>query len=159
MIVFGKERNYIIHDEDNVKGFFGPYRWLSNYHLCEIYYGGNMFPATENAYMYSKIDPVDRENNPYVIRLLTCTPSEAGKIGRNMPIRSDWDDVRYDMMKTMLIDKFTRHQSLKVQLMETAPKYLEETNHWKDIYWGVCDGIGENNLGKALMEIRNGFML
>ena len=35
-----------------------------------------------------------------------------------------------------------------------ADKYIEETNHWGDVFWGVCDGVGESNLGKVLMGIR-----
>lgn len=30
-----------------------------------------------------------------------------------------------------------------------------EGNTWGDKVWGVCDGIGENNLGKTLMRIRS----
>lgn len=32
---------------------------------------------------------------------------------------------------------------------------LIEGNYWHDTYWGVCEGVGENHLGKLLMEIRN----
>ena len=31
-------------------------------------------------------------------------------------------------------------------------RYIEETNHWSDIFWSVD---GENNLGKILMGIRS----
>ena len=31
---------------------------------------------------------------------------------------------------------------------------LIEGNNWKDTYWGVCHGKGQNNLGKLLMRIR-----
>ena len=40
-------------------------------------------------------------------------------------------------------------------LLSTGDKYLEETNHWKDTYYGVCDGVGKNVLGKILMSVRN----
>jgi len=35
---------------------------------------------------------------------------------------------------------------------------LEETNTWGDKYWGVCNGEGENQLGKLLMKIRENIM-
>ena len=38
MIVFGKERDYIIHDESQIKGFFGEYRFLSNFELGDVIY-------------------------------------------------------------------------------------------------------------------------
>jgi predicted NAD-dependent protein-ADP-ribosyltransferase YbiA (DUF1768 family) len=39
-------------------------------------------------------------------------------------------------------------------LLATGDTYLEETNTWGDIWFGVCNGIGKNYLGKMLMEIR-----
>ena len=47
-----------------------------------------------------------------------------------------------------------QNAALNTLLQETQNKYLEETNHWNDTFWGVCNGIGENMLGKILMEIR-----
>ena len=57
-------------------------------------------------------------------------------------------------MSAVVFDKFYRNIDLRNKLMETGNRYLEETNHWKDRYWGVCDGKGENNLGKILMSVR-----
>lgn len=31
---------------------------------------------------------------------------------------------------------------------------IYEGNDWHDVYWGVCNGVGENMLGKMLMKIR-----
>ena len=59
-------------------------------------------------------------------------------------------------MYQILLDKFTRNIELKNKLKATGTKYIEETNHWKDTYWGVDYKIGgENNLGKILMLIRD----
>jgi predicted NAD-dependent protein-ADP-ribosyltransferase YbiA (DUF1768 family) len=52
------------------------------------------------------------------------------------------------------LDKFSRNYQLGDLLIETGDKYLEETNHWKDKIWGVCDGVGKNWLGKILMDVR-----
>jgi len=37
---------------------------------------------------------------------------------------------------------------------EQIKRNEEIGNHWGDRYWGVCDGKGENNLGKIQMGIR-----
>ena len=66
-------------------------------------------------------------------------------------------------MKSLLIQKFDRDLNPEnyQKLMMTGDKYLEETNYWNDIFWGVAkkdlneQGVGENNLGKLLMEIRS----
>jgi hypothetical protein len=39
-------------------------------------------------------------------------------------------------------------------LLATGDMELIEDNDWDDTYWGVCNGAGENNLGKLLMKIR-----
>ena len=52
-------------------------------------------------------------------------------------------------------EKFKTHPDLAAQLLATDPQELVEGNHWKDTYWGVCDGIGQNNLGKILMIVRD----
>jgi predicted NAD-dependent protein-ADP-ribosyltransferase YbiA (DUF1768 family) len=49
-----------VHDDKNVKGFFGNFRFLSNFHVCAIEYEGLIYPSTENAYQASKVVPVDR---------------------------------------------------------------------------------------------------
>jgi hypothetical protein len=28
------------------------------------------------------------------------------------------------------------------------------SNHWKDTFWGVYNGVGKNMLGKLLMQVR-----
>ena len=56
-----------------------------------------------------------------------------------------------------IFQKFLLHLPLREMLLETGDKYIEETNYWKDTYWGVCDGIGENNLGKIIMATREYF--
>ena len=58
-------------------------------------------------------------------------------------------------MAILVLQKFIMNQSLKEMLLATENAYLEETNHWLDRYWGVDeDGVGENNLGKILMAVR-----
>ena len=38
--------------------------------------------------------------------------------------------------------------------IHTGEAELIEGNDWGDITWGVCNGIGENKLGKILMKLR-----
>jgi N-glycosidase YbiA len=149
MKVFGIERNYIIHDENNVKGFFAEYRWLSNYHVCDIYFEGILYPSTENAYQAAK-------SNDIFIRqqMVELTPNESKKFGQQITIRGDWHKIKYDVMCSVVFEKFYRHLDLRQALIDTGNKHLSEDNHWGDQYWGVCEGKGENSLGKILMAVR-----
>lgn len=149
MIIMGQERNYIIHDENNVKGFFADYRFLSNFHVADVWYEGILYPSTEHAYQAAKT--LD-ENVRKEFLELTC--SKAKHKGQEIGLRPNWDTIKYDVMFAVVFDKFFRHQDLREQLLSTGSKYLEETNHWHDVYYGVCDGVGKNVLGKILMKVR-----
>ena len=79
---------------------------------------------------------------------------------RLIKVRSDWDNVKYDIMLEVLRAKF-QDEYLKTKLLETDPQYLEETNYWHDNFFGncICDKCknieGKNYLGKILMKIRD----
>jgi len=147
--LMGAERDYIIHDENNVKGFFLDYRFLSNFHVADVWYEGILYPSTEHAYQAAKTldENVRRE-------FLTLTCNKAKHKGQEIGLRPNWESIKYDVMFAVVFDKFFRHQDLRDLLISTGDKYLEETNHWKDRYYGVCDGTGQNVLGKILMEVR-----
>ena len=145
-----KWREYSVHSETEVKGFFGKYRFLSNYHVCNIQDEGRLFPSTENAYMAAKTDVQSIKDE-----FLDIQPSEAKKKGYTVPLRPDWDLVKVDVMRRVVFQKFLAHQDLREALLKTNYAYLEETNHWGDKFWGVCEGEGLNVLGKILMETRS----
>jgi len=149
MIVFGKERDYIIHDESQIKGFFGEYRFLSNFELGDVIYEGIKYPSSENAYQAAKSLDLEIRN-----QFVNISPNESKKLGRKVDVREDWEEVKYGIMYQIVLDKFSRNYQLGDLLIETGDKYLEETNHWKDKIWGVCDGVGKNWLGKILMDVR-----
>ena len=149
MLVFGKDRDYIIHDDQNIKGMFGPYRYMSNFHIAPVIYEGLEYPSTENGYQAAKsTDPEIRK------QFQNITPSESKKLGQKIAKRPDWDEIKYQVMLDLCTYKFTMHSDLREALLSTYPKYISEENHWHDTYWGVCNGIGENMLGKTLMRIR-----
>lgn len=149
MIVYGKDRDYIVHDDTNIKGMFGDYRWLSNFHICPIYFEGSLYHSTEAAYMSGKSTDLEVRK-----QFIDITPSSARKLGQTISLRDGWDDIKYDVMAAVVFDKYYRNLDLRKLLLETGDKYIEETNHWSDIYWGVCDGVGQNNLGIITMNIR-----
>ena len=57
-------------------------------------------------------------------------------------------------MRDVLRAKFSDPE-LRGRLLATGEKHLVEGNHWGDRVWGQCPvGIGENWLGRLLMDIR-----
>ena len=56
-------------------------------------------------------------------------------------------------MLTGLRKKFADPE-LRNLLLATGDEELIEGNYWGDTYWGVCNGVGQNKLGKLLMQVR-----
>jgi hypothetical protein len=137
------------YDENNIKGFFGGYRWLSNYHICPVMFEGDLYPSSENAYQAAKSPWCDRSI------YWKCTPKEAKNLGGQVKNDAGWFSRNLDIMEQILLDKFTRNADLKQKLLETGSALLEESNWWNDTFWGTCDGKGENTLGKILMKVRD----
>lgn len=148
-----KERNIHLHDENNIKGLFGKYRYLSNFHLVPIQYEGIVYPSTENAYMAAKsiVTPHDVDERAQMRYL---APSQAKEAGKLVTLRKDWEEVKVQIMYELNLQKFAWHPELRTALLLTENKFIEETNWWNDRVWGVCDGIGQNHLGIILMRIR-----
>jgi predicted NAD-dependent protein-ADP-ribosyltransferase YbiA (DUF1768 family) len=74
-------------------------------------------------------------------------------MGRAVTLRHDWEAVKFSYMELGLRLKF-QNSDLAEKLIATGDEELVEGNTWGDRVWGVCDGEGENRLGKLLMKIR-----
>lgn len=148
-----------VHNDKEIKGFFGDYRWLSNFHPVKISYEGINYPSTENAYQASKFESLPRTDllGSQIFELkkvyALISPAAAKKHSKQIPLRPDWDSVKLQVMEDITRLKY-QDRILRQLLIDTGDKYLEETNWWSDKFWGVCRGEGENNLGKIIMKIR-----
>ncbi len=133
-----------------IRRFTGEYRFLSNFFPCRITYEGITYPSTEHAYQAAKtLSQKERR------RFVDMTAGEAKREGRKLQMRSDWEEVKLQVMEDVLCLKFFGNKSLAAQLLATGDQELIEGNAWGDTFWGVCNGIGENHLGKLLMKVRN----
>lgn len=126
------------------------FNWFSNFEPCNITIDGIVWPSVENYYQAMKSnDPVIRQD------IRRATPAEAKKMGRRILIRSGWLESRNDVMMRALVAKFNQAQ-WQARLVETGTQPLIEWNNWGDRIWGVTtDGIGDNLLGRMLMDIRD----
>ena len=138
-------------DEFSIKGFFKEYRFLSNYHLCNVLYNGYNYPSSEHAYMAAKTDDPFHKS---VLANGISTPKLAKAYGQTIPLVDNWDKIKIMVMIDVIYCKFSQNSGILKLLLETGNRELEETNYWNDTYWGVCNSIGHNNLGKSLMAVR-----
>lgn len=130
--------------------FQGYYRFLSNFYLCDVFWEDILYPSSEHAYQASK--SIKQKIRISVSHL--ATPSLAKRFGQGIPLRKDWDKIKIATMKEIVLCKFSQNKLLKEQLLNTGDMILEEGNRWKDEFWGIYKGKGENHLGKILMEVR-----
>lgn len=137
-------------NEHGIYGFFGEYRWLSNFHVSPCEFDGIVYPSSEHAYQAAKT--MDLEVRELFLQLKT--PGQAKKFGAALELPENWDQIKVGVMGQVLLSKFMDLE-LREKLLATEHLELEETNYWGDRFWGVCDGEGENNLGILLKRVRS----
>ena len=132
-----------------ITNFSNEYNWLSNFYPCVIEYESIKYSSVEHAFVAAKTNSLD-------IRQLISripTPGLVKKIGKHLILRDDWEQVKLNIMRELLLKKF-QIPELKELLLSTGNTALVEGNTWGDTFWGVCNGEGSNYLGKLLMGIR-----
>lgn len=134
-----------------INEFRGEYRWLSNFFPAKVKYNGLDYPTTEHAYQAAKSD------DPKVWKQFQelKTPREAQKLGQTIPLPPNWDKKKWSVMFRLNLQKYDNSPELRLKLLSTGDQELIEGNTWGDVYWGVCNGEGRNELGRILMIIRD----
>lgn len=123
--------------------------FLSNFAPAEVQIFGELYPTVEHAYQAAKTTS-DRER----LALQKCkTPGEAKKMGCMLTLRPQWDEIKDDVMQTLLEQKFQLPQ-YRDMLLATGHAQLVEGNTWGDTYWGMVNGAGQNKLGLMITAIR-----
>ena len=138
-----------------INSFDGEFAFLSNF-FTSPFEGpdGTVFMTVEHYFQAMKT--TDKIEFHTIASALT--PGIAKRLGRRCLLREDWEQIKEKVMEDGLRFKFADPE-LRQKLIDTHPHDLIEGNWWGDRFWGVCDGIGENKLGKLLMKLRAEYML
>jgi ribA/ribD-fused uncharacterized protein len=117
--------------------------------------GKLLYPSTEHAFQAAKArfardhHKVRRAQNP----------ASAKYLGRQIPLRDDWEEVKFDVMWSCLCAKWEQHPEFRRVLRLTGSRLIYEGNTWGDRVWGVTQEgpiwCGRNALGEMLMELRD----
>jgi len=132
-----------------INRFRGDYKYLSNFYNCDIKYEGLTFKSVEAAFQAMKV--LDKEERK---KFQNISPKEAKRLGRQVKLRPDWEEVKVSIMKDIIYRKFKDSDILRQALLNTGDLELIEGNTWGDTFWGVSHGEGRNTLGKILMDTR-----
>ena len=139
---------------NKINSFRDEYYFLSNFYECSVTYNGLTYKNNEAAFQAQKcINPKDRE------KFCNLRASESKKLGRRVVLRKDWEDIKIKVMTDIVKAKFEQNEDLQKKLLATEDAYLEEGNTWGDRIWGTVNGVGANNLGRILMNVRKELQL
>ena len=138
--------------------FDGPnkFRFLSNFYVGEpidMNDGhGAVYRTGEHAFAAYKAAAL----NAWQAIVDAKSPGKAKMLGRRIPLRSDWEEVKYDVMRAVLAAKFSPERAESELLLATGDAMLIEGTDWNDKVWGVTNGKGNgrNWLGTLLMAQR-----
>lgn len=140
---------------DIIDNFHDTHYFLSNFFIAPMTVDGKLFQTNEHFFQASKASD---EETFEVIRLLK-TASQTKRMGREIRMKKNWENIKNEVMLRGLRAKFTL-LDMRQQLLDTGNATLIEGNNWHDQYWGRCDcsnhgGVGENWLGRLLMQVRD----
>lgn len=132
-----------------ISEFNGQYKFLSNFSLDPVLYEERWYDTSEHAFQAAKA----ASNAEKLYVAMAQGPGHAKSRGRRVSLRPDWEEVKDQIMLDILRSKFSQ-DPLKQQLLATGEEELIEGNEHNDTYWGVYNGLGQNMLGKILMQVR-----
>jgi hypothetical protein len=143
-----------------ITSFRGKYDFLSNMYESQtpFVFNNTEFTSAEAAFQGAKL--AYRKHGGYgsdeMEEFASLSGYEAKKLGKQIDLDTRaWDRDRNNVMRNILIAKFSQDPDLEARLLATGDVELIEGNTWGDTYWGVSNGSGQNNLGKILMEVRS----
>ena len=146
--------------------FYGsryPFYEFSNFYEVPIVIDGEIWPSTEHyfqaqKFLNSETDIPGEYVNEHVMNVrIAKSPARAARMGRDrsLPLRSDWEDIKDEVMFKALAAKFTQHKDLYDLLISTEDALIVEHTE-KDRYWGDGEnGRGKSMLGNLLMRLRD----
>lgn len=115
--------------------------------FMDVGFGVRAYPTVEHAFQAAKATTWEDHQ-----RVATSPgPWFAKKEGREITLRDDWEQVKYDVMLECLRAKFALPH-FKRALLATGTREIREDSP-TDFVWGYRNN-GQNLLGKALMQVR-----
>ena len=134
----------------NIPEFRNYWEFLSNMYPAPITLGNVTYTCAEAAFQAAKLQ--DKTTRHIFAGL---TGKEAKALGRRVSLRPDWENIKVDVMRWVVSEKFKQNPKIRLPLLRLIEDDLIEGNTWGDTFWGVCNGKGQNWLGKILMEYRD----
>lgn len=143
------------HADDAILTFNGAHKFLSNFFWSQLVFEGLTYPSVEHAFQAAKLKS-SSERKEWGFTDSNVSFGAAKRLGRQVPLREDWKDIREDVMAQCLEAKFV-DPALRTKLIATGNVELIDGHSGSpDLIWGYHwpSEAGENRLGKLLMDLR-----
>lgn len=131
------------------------YSWLSNFAVgYPIKVGKWVFPTSEHLYQCLKC--LDGGQQREVQQAKTAWLAK--QKGRLVHLQTDWEDIKIDVMRTVLLLKVYQNDTFAERLLSTTGKIVEISE--RDLFWGARyeerydQLVGQNHLGRILVGLR-----
>ena len=150
--LFDKEMNELKYDIANYQIEVFP---LDNFSSFGLIMNDLYFPTSEHAFQYLKFVDTNIEIAEKIRNSLS--PDEARTIAHEnkMYRPSNWSDLKYDKMESVLRLKANQNPRVKEVLLNTKNLMIAECCIDEDTDWGIDNNNqGENHLGNIWMRIR-----
>ena len=147
--------------------FYTERHMLSQWYPCQFTVNGVEYNCVEQYMMHKKaLTFGDNETAKAILK--SANPKEQKRLGKTVKHfdESKWNNICYDVVKEGNIAKFSQNSVLKDYLVGTGDSLLAEASP-TDLKWGIGLAannphamnpdrwIGQNRLGKILMEVRS----
>jgi N-glycosidase YbiA len=142
---------YKIYDRQNNNYF--PYYEFCNFSKFPFTVDKILYKTSEHYYQSKKA--IHKEDE---LKIINCeTAREAADLGRTIECKSNWEDIKTNVMYDALYYKFTNYPNLIAILINTGEREIIEDSP-TDYFWGWGkEHTGKNMLGKLLMILRKEF--
>lgn len=142
-----------------INSFRGDFAFLSNFFVGAPFAGVGRYKWKTSEHFYQSCKT--RNEKERILIMEASTPGEAKKIGREIEMIDNWDEIKTGVMRDALRMKFDQWPKYKKYLIQTEKYELIEGNWWHDNFWGNCfcdkceNKPGTNMLGLLLMKLRD----
>jgi ribA/ribD-fused uncharacterized protein len=122
---------------------------FGNFYVCSFVMNNVVFTSVEQCFQYHKVGCDTECDAEYKQKILGAkTPKECWKIGRSLKnLRSDWEDIKVQIMYQANLSKFSQNEDLKDLLIKTFP-YPIIFQEYNGDFW-------DNTNRQILEEIRD----
>ena len=138
---------------DSITEFRGVYEFLSNEFETPVGLEGGVYPSVAHAFQAARSSDKDLRAQIAKVDIF-----QLYSLSETIENPSDWTRVRVKVMERLIRDKFMRSKELQRRLLDTGTRPIvntyEDTNQPSNLFWGVVQSKGQNQVGALLMQLR-----